>query len=108
MLQLGDVAIASTLSERARGLLGTDREHMEAGALLITPCSAVHTIGMRYPIDVAFLASGGLVLSVHHWVRPGRLHISHKGAEAVLERPARVGSWLAPGDTVSIARDTAL
>jgi len=40
--------------ERMRGLLG--RPPPDAGAgLLISPCGAVHTAGMAYPIDVVFL-----------------------------------------------------
>jgi uncharacterized membrane protein (UPF0127 family) len=48
---LAALEIASTRSERRRGLLG--REGIE-GALLLKPARSVHTIGMRFPIDVAF------------------------------------------------------
>ena len=50
---------ASTRSERRKGLLG--RDHLE-GAMVIEPCRWVHTIGMRFPIDVAFLDADGLVI----------------------------------------------
>ena len=40
--------------ERMRGLLG--RPPLVAGqALLIDPCPSVHTLGMRYPLDLLFL-----------------------------------------------------
>lgn len=48
---LAALEIASTRSERRRGLLG--RQGIE-GALLLKPARSVHTIGMRFPIDVAF------------------------------------------------------
>lgn len=48
---LAALEIASTRAERRRGLLGRDGVE---GALLLKPARSVHTIGMRFPIDVAF------------------------------------------------------
>src|SRR5919198_1437072 len=45
------VELATSLRDRARGLLG--RDGIE-GALLLSPASSVHTLGMRFAIDVAF------------------------------------------------------
>jgi uncharacterized membrane protein (UPF0127 family) len=44
---------------RARGLLGRDGYE---GALVLRPCRQVHTVGMRFPIDVAFCDGDGVVL----------------------------------------------
>jgi hypothetical protein len=52
--------------------------------LLIPNCCAVHTIGMRFPLDLHFLDAEGLTLAVRHAVRPGRF-MRHRGARAVLE-----------------------
>ena len=41
----------SSRRARSRGLLGRDGVD---GALLLRPCRSVHTVGMRFPIDVAF------------------------------------------------------
>lgn len=49
---LASLEIAETMRARGRGLLG--REGIE-GALYLTPGRAVHTLGMRFPIDVAFV-----------------------------------------------------
>ncbi len=49
---VASVEVASTGTARRRGLLG--RDHLD-GALLIRAASSVHTVGMRFPIDVAFL-----------------------------------------------------
>jgi hypothetical protein len=49
---LATVEVADSLAERARGLLG--RDGIE-GALLLPRVRSVHTLGMRFPIDVAFL-----------------------------------------------------
>ena len=44
---------------RRRGLLG--REDLDEGrALVLAPCNAIHTCGMRFPIDVLFVARDGL------------------------------------------------
>ncbi|MEQ1699855.1 MAG: DUF192 domain-containing protein [Ilumatobacteraceae bacterium] len=51
---------------RARGLLG--RSGIE-GALVIAPCRAVHTIGMKFAIDVAFLSAEGVVLKTVRMAR---------------------------------------
>ena len=51
---------------RARGLLG--RSAVE-GALVLSPCRAVHTLGMRFAIDVAFLDGDGIVLKVVRMAR---------------------------------------
>ena len=50
---LAAIDIASTRAARRRGLLGRDGID---GALLLRPARAVHTINMRFPIDVAYCA----------------------------------------------------
>lgn len=83
---------------RARGLLG--RAELPAGhGLLINPCSAIHTLGMRFPIDVVFLNAQGRVVSLHRAVPPNRPLIrGGRGAVAALELPAgTAGDWM--GDT---------
>ncbi len=50
---------AATRGERRRGLLG--RTSLE-GAFVLRPCRWVHTVGMRMPIDVAFLDADGVVV----------------------------------------------
>jgi uncharacterized membrane protein (UPF0127 family) len=69
--------------ERARGLLG--RSAPAPGlALWIAPCRAVHTWGMRYPIDVAFLDERGLILKVVSVLAPRRFAMDARAA-SVLE-----------------------
>jgi uncharacterized membrane protein (UPF0127 family) len=58
--------------ERAQGWLG--RDGVQAGeALLIAPCASIHSLGMRFAFDVAFLDRQGQVLSMRQSLRPGRL-----------------------------------
>ena len=57
------VEIATTRRARRRGLLG--RDGLNAGcAFVLSPCWAVHTIGMRFAIDVVFVDAEGLVVKI--------------------------------------------
>ncbi len=56
---LAAAEVASTRRERTRGLLG--REGF-TGALVFRRCRQVHTVGMRFTIDVAFCRADGVVL----------------------------------------------
>ena len=56
---LAAAEIAATARARRRGLLGRDGVE---GALVLRPCRHVHTVGMRFPIDVAFCDADGVVL----------------------------------------------
>jgi uncharacterized membrane protein (UPF0127 family) len=91
------VRVADRFAARALGLLvGAPLEADEG--LLIAPCSSIHTIGMRYPIDVLFLDLQGCVLRVFAEVRAGRLRFA-PGARAVLELRAGIAAQhgLCPG-----------
>lgn len=81
------VGVADRFWLRARGLLG--RSPLEGGeGLLIGPCRAVHTMGMRYPIDVAFLDQGGTVVATYQKLEPNRRTGYHGEAAWALELPA--------------------
>lgn len=88
------VEIATSRRERARGLLG--RDHLPPdGGLLIEGTRSVHTIGMRFPITVAFLDAGLRVLAVRRLV-PGRVTFPRLRTRHVLE--CADGADLRPGD----------
>jgi len=65
---------AVSLKDRLRGLLGRTSLGPDA-ALLIERCGAVHTVGMRFALDLVFLDHAGRVLRVIRGVRPGRLWV---------------------------------
>ena len=91
------VEIAESRSARRRGLLG--RTGLADGAaLVLTPCFAVHTIGMRFPIDVVFVAADGLVRKIVRGLGPGRIAVAF-GASAVVELAANA---LLPTEALSI------
>ncbi|MSO19466.1 MAG: DUF192 domain-containing protein [Acidobacteria bacterium] len=69
---------------RRKGLLG--RDHLEAGeGLWIVPTQAIHTFGMRFPIDAAFLDRQRRVKRVYHRLQPNRITRFVWGAYSVLE-----------------------
>ena len=66
------VEVAASMFARMRGLIG--RTSLPAGhGMLIEACGSVHTVGMRFPIDVVFLDQTWQVCRVVRQVPPGRL-----------------------------------
>src|SRR3954454_8027466 len=77
---------ANTLGSRLLGL-GWLRSLPSGHALLIPHCRSVHTVGMRFAIDVTFLDAEGRVLRVERAVPPRRV-LYERRAFAVLEEQA--------------------
>ena len=74
--------IARTSATRRRGLLG--REGLPPGtALVITRCNAIHTIGMQFAIDVAFVDAEGCVRKIVRRLRPRRIAIASRAWAAI-------------------------
>jgi hypothetical protein len=98
-----NVVVADTSSARRRGLLGRDRLNQGEG-LYLTPCEWLHTFGMRFSIDVAFLSASGMVLVVYHGLRPNRLSWPVWRAGGALELPSGTlrATHTARGDTVQL------
>jgi uncharacterized membrane protein (UPF0127 family) len=97
---LASLEVASTFLARLRGLLGRDSLD---GAMLVTRARSVHTLGMRFAIDVAHLDRDLVVLrsgTMRRW-RLGRPVLR---ARCVLEAPAGAfASWgLRAGDRLEI------
>ncbi|MBV7482552.1 DUF192 domain-containing protein [Bordetella sp. BOR01] len=69
---------------RLRGLLCRARAPGPRTGLWLSPCWAIHTLGMRYGIDAAFVDRNGCVLRLVRNLRPGRLAIC-PGAASVVE-----------------------
>lgn len=99
---LASLEIADGRRERTRGLLG--REGIE-GAIYLTPCRSVHTFGMRFPIDVAFV-DADLVVARIVQMRPGRIARPCWRARGAIEAEAgSFASWnLGVGDALEVRR----
>lgn len=76
--------VAASYRARTRGLLGQDGVQ---GALLLTPASSVHTVRMRFAIDVAYLDRRLRVIAVRT-MPPGRIGRPRLLARHVLEAEA--------------------
>lgn len=77
------ISFAGTSALRKQGLLG--RDCLEEGAgIWIAPCEAVHTFGMKIPIDVIFLNRELRVKKAVPALKPGRVSVAFS-AYSVLE-----------------------
>jgi uncharacterized protein len=101
--QLASLEVASTFRGRLKGLLGRDGID---GALLLRPAAWVHTFGMRFEVDVAYLARDLRVLEITT-LRRYRAARPRIGARAVLE--AQAGAFerwgIRPGDRLGVEKD---
>lgn len=97
---LASLDIAESRRDRRRGLLGRDGID---GAILLRPARSVHTVGMRFPIDVAFCDADLRVVRV---VRMPRHRVSRLvwHSRAVIEAEAGAfDRWkLRPGDELEV------
>ncbi|QQD73163.1 DUF192 domain-containing protein [Acidithiobacillus ferrivorans] len=78
-----EVQMAASFLDRLQGLLGKAELSNQQG-LLLTACGSVHTVGMRFPIDVIFLDADLRVLACHSGVSAWRMK-SCRGARTTLE-----------------------
>ena len=100
-----ELVLAGTHWTRLRGLMGTRSGNFPAGkGLWITPCRGVHTLGMRFAIDVIYLDSKKIVVHLEEALRPWRLAPVRLRATSVLELPpstvSKTGTSL--GDEIDI------
>lgn len=79
-----DVRRASGALSQMIGLLGKSRLAPSEG-LWLCPCNGVHTIGMRFPIDLAVLDRDMKVVRTVQSLRPGRVELPCTGGHSVIE-----------------------
>ena len=81
---LASLEIAEGFGGRTRGLIGRDGIQ---GAILLRPARGVHTVRLRFPIDVAYCDDSLKVLETVT-MRPRRVGRPRLAARAVLEAEA--------------------
>jgi uncharacterized protein len=70
-----EIELAADSRSRNRGLLG--RSSLAPGTvMIIAPCNAIHTLFMRFSIDIVFVDKRGNVLKVCRKVRPWRIRVA--------------------------------
>jgi len=100
------LSVAGTHWSRLRGLMCTQDSQFRAGdGLWIVPCRGIHTLAMRFPIDVLYLDSNRLVVHINYALKPWRLGRISLRAASVLELPRETlrPSGTALGDEIEIA-----
>jgi uncharacterized membrane protein (UPF0127 family) len=81
------VLVADRTWSRMRGLLG--RVGLPEGTgMLLSPCNSIHTVGMRFSLDVVFLDRECRVVKVVRGLRPNRFTVGGRGARAAVELEA--------------------
>jgi uncharacterized membrane protein (UPF0127 family) len=103
-----NLEVAETFRARSKGLLG--KSSLAAGeGLLIRPCKGVHTIGMKFPIDVVFLDNSNKVIGICKELQPNRLTAIRLRAASVLELPVGTveATALKLGDEVELVQSAA-
>lgn len=97
---VASLEVATTVTARARGLLGRDGVD---GAIALRPARSVHTVRMRFPIDVAFCDRDLVVLRTVTMAR-NRIGRPVRRSHCVIE--AEAGSFahwnLKAGDQLEI------
>lgn len=99
-----EAEMADTFWRRAKGLMG--RDHLSAGrGVVLIPCNSVHSMLMRFPIDVIHVARDGTVLKTITSLLPFRLGPIVRGSQCTIELPAgtisRTGTCV--GDRIVVA-----
>lgn len=100
------LSMAGTHWSRLRGLMGKDAASFPPGdGLWIIPSRGVHTLAMRFPIDVLYLDSGKHVVHVEENLKPWRVAKVSLQTVSVLELPGNTlkSSGTAVGDEIEIA-----
>jgi uncharacterized membrane protein (UPF0127 family) len=101
-----DVEIAVTRQARRKGLLGRTGL-APLSALILAPCAAVHTMFMRFAIDVIFVDGEGRAVRIVPQLGPWRAAMK-VFAHAVIELPAGTLAKreVAVGDPLFLMRET--
>lgn len=103
LILASDAELADSLTSRMKGLLG--RSSLKpGGGMIITPCTSIHTFGMRFPIDAIFYDRHMRALAVISNLQPYRLSGWYPRARGVIELPAGTLTLapVEPGDVLEI------
>lgn len=95
-IMVTDAALANTFFARLKGLLGTKKLDHGKG-LIIRPCNSIHTVGMKYAIDIIFLDNQDKIVKLINDMPSGKFSLCSE-SRYVVELPA--GTIEATGTTV--------
>ena len=95
-----EVFFADTFFKRAKGMLFGKGARL-GECLVLVPCWDIHTFGMRWNIDVAFVNECGVVIKIAKNLPPFH-RVRCKGAFAAIERRAEDLLWFDVGDSTGL------
>ena len=101
-----NLSVAGTHWSRLRGLMGKDASSFSAGnGLWIIPSRGVHTLAMRFPIDVLYLDRDKHVVHIEENLKPWRVAKLSMQTASVLELPGNTlnSSGTAVADEIEVA-----
>jgi uncharacterized protein len=101
------VKSAETPLSRMIGLLSTDKPDTDA-SVYFAPCYSIHTIGMRYPIDILFLDKEQKLIKLFRNLPPNRLTGTISDAHSVLEFPGGTFTGAEINDLLEVKPDVPL
>lgn len=97
---LASAEVADTPHTRRKGLIG--RTNIE-NAMVITQCKWIHTVGVKTPLDIAYVDERGTVMKIEK-VKPFRISAPVSRCKTVVE--ASAGSFdrwgLKVGDVIEV------
>ena len=93
---------ARSFLDRLRGMIGRDFADTPFDAMIFERCNAIHTCGMKIPIDAIFLDRRNRICRIAGSVPPWRFVMGGSAAVAVIEMAAGKAAELgaAAGDEV--------
>jgi uncharacterized protein len=102
--------IEAAVEQRARrkGLLGRSAL-AERHALILAPCNAIHTFGMKFSIDVVFIGPDGRVVKIVERLARRRIAVSWDACATVeLAAGSAHRAGISVGDRLAIETQAAL
>lgn len=81
-----NLVVADSFLKRLKGLMFKSNFN-KGEALIIKPCSSVHTFNMKFSIDVVFISKENTVLHIIENLKPNRVSKVIRKSYSVLELP---------------------
>ncbi len=79
-----ELKVKSSFLQKLRGLLGVQYLKENQG-IILTKCKQIHTIGMKFPVDIAVLNREGQVIDFVSELKPGKIGRYYKEAYYIIE-----------------------
>lgn len=95
-----NIFLADTFMKRFMGYMFRNEPHYEA--IMIKPCSSIHTFFMRFDIDVIFLDENMEVIKKVEALKPGKVIMPVKGAKIVIEGKTGIFKDVQMGSKINI------